>query len=146
MNYAIAAIDNGSVDAVDNSCTGGAIGLWGDFGGHLSGRGNLVTGTTFAAVRFRDSSTCDLHFNDFLPASGYSVRVESYLRNPYVLDMTGNYWGAETAAEISALILDGNDDPTVNAVVDFEPFSIRSVPNTESSFGGLKARYGAENQ
>lgn len=141
-NYAILATDNASIDATGNSCSGGSVGLWADFGGHIAGSGNLITGSTYAAVRFRVSSTCDLHFNDILPAAGYAVRAESYLREPFLLDLTNNYWGVETASEISALILDQNDDPTVNAVVDFEPFSIHSVPTTEQSFGELKARFG----
>jgi hypothetical protein len=147
QNFAILATDPGGViSAIDNVCSGGAVGMLGAFGAHVAGNGNSITGTTYAGIRLVVRSTCELHFNDIVPASGYAVRAESYLGAAYVLDLTDNYWGVETAVEISALILDGNDDPAVHAIVDFEPFSIHSVPNTESSFGSLKSRFRGDEQ
>jgi hypothetical protein len=55
--------------------------------------------------------------------------------------MTGNYWGTDSADSISAWILDGNDDSSVHAFVDFEPFSATPLPTERRSLGSVKSLY-----
>jgi hypothetical protein len=146
-NFAIHAIDPGGiVTANDNVCTGGSVGIFARSRARISGTGNLIQGTTYAGVLLGSRATCDLHFNDILPAAGYAVRAEAYVTGFYTLDLTNNYWGVETAAEIAARIWDSHDDPMILATVLFEPFAVQSVPTSTESFGGLKALFGPDHQ
>jgi hypothetical protein len=84
--------------------------------------------------------------NDILPTHGHAVRADTYLTGNYQLDLTNNYWGVDTAAQIAARIWDSHDDPSIHATVLFEPFAVESVPTRTDSFGGLKALFGGGGQ
>jgi hypothetical protein len=107
----------------------------------IQGSGNLLAGASYASVYLVTDSTCSLRANDIIPSGGFAVRTESYLAGAFVLDLSENYWGVETASEIAARIWDSNDDPGIHATVVFEPFEIESVPAEVQSFGELKASF-----
>lgn len=147
FSTAVVSNDRSVVTVVGNVITNGQAGVIATLGGHITGSQNLIQGTTYAAALLDSRGTMDFHNNDLLPASGYGARVENFVDpGPYQLDLTNNYWGVETEAEVAALIWDGADDPTIPVLIQYAPFSVRSVPTTESSFGGLKARFGGQVQ
>ncbi|MFN2371512.1 MAG: hypothetical protein ABR506_10235 [Candidatus Krumholzibacteriia bacterium] len=56
--------------------------------------------------------------------------------------MSNNYWGEHSnSAALDSLIYDGNDDPSINVIVDYEPIRTESVPVKKESLGGLKALF-----
>jgi hypothetical protein len=146
QNYAIISHQGSQLHAEDNTMYGGTRSMIIYNSAHVSGAGNVIAGSTTASVLLQSKSTCTLRFNDILPAQGYAVQADTYLAGAYELDLTNNYWGVETAAEIAARIWDSRDDPSLHATVVFEPFSIQSVPSSEQSFGGLKARYRSQEE
>ena len=59
-----------------------------------------------------------------------------------VVDLGGNYWFEHsTPAQLDSLIFDGNDDPNVHVIVNYDPIRTEPVPAEKPSFGGLKAMY-----
>ena len=55
--------------------------------------------------------------------------------------MSGNYWGTDDLAQISAWIWDGYDDPAIHGFVDFEPIADGPVSTELGTWGGVKALY-----
>lgn len=119
---------------------GAGAGLW---PGGAGGPAGVAHGSSRVPIEGPTRTGLEPSLNDIVPSGPLVVRAE---RGRYILHRSDNYWGVETAAEISALILDGNDDSTVNAVVAFEPFSQATVPAPAASFGALKALYGGGGQ
>ena len=77
-----------------------------------------------------------------LHGTGPSVRVAAFVSPPIVtLDFTGNYWGTDSADSLASWIIDHNDVPAVNAIVDFEPFSATPLPAEQKSLGSAKNLY-----
>lgn len=71
-----------------------------------------------------------------------TVKVDAFVYPPLrTLDLSNNYWGADSAATIAGWIVDGHDDRTVNAVVQFEPFTGQPIATDPTSWGDLKAQY-----
>ncbi len=49
--------------------------------------------------------------------------------------------GTDSAATIASWIVDGNDNPAIYAVVQFEPFANGPVPTDSTFWGDLKAQF-----
>ena len=142
VTAAISLTDGAHVTLNRNTCVGGQASiLIGNFS-HAEGSRNLFADTTVATIYMTSGSTASLHASDILPAEGDAFWALSYLSDPVTIDLTGNYWGTADADSIEALILDGNDDPSVHAFVEYEPFEPQSVPNAKQSVGGLKSLFG----
>jgi len=60
---------------------------------------------------------------------------------PIHYDFRNCYWGTDEPDSIQAWILDGNDDPDLNYIVDWEPFATESTPVEKTSLGDLKALF-----
>ena len=80
----------------------------------------------------------DLHGNHIIKGSLGSVQTLFYNIPDQGVDLTNNYWGTTSPDSISAWIWDGADDPSIQATVQFEPFSETPIPSEKKSFGGLK--------
>lgn len=62
--------------------------------------------------------------------------------NSATIDMGGNYWSEHSnAAALDSLIYDGNDDPNIHVIVNYEPIRMESMPAEKKSLGGLKALF-----
>ena len=59
-----------------------------------------------------------------------------------MLDFGNNYWFENSnAAALDSLIHDGNDDPNIHVIVNYDPIRTESAPVEEESLGGLKALF-----
>jgi hypothetical protein len=62
--------------------------------------------------------------------------------NSATIDMGGNYWSEHSnAAALDSLIYDGNDDPNIHVIVNYEPIRTESMPAEKKSLGGIKALF-----
>jgi len=57
------------------------------------------------------------------------------------IDMTDNYWGTTDEDQIAEWIWDGNDDPSIQAFVQYQPFASGPVGTEQQSWGQVKALY-----
>jgi len=93
---------------------------------------NVDSGATFIA-----------HNNDIRAGfnASYIVSASQYLEgSTATIDMGNNYWFENSnAAALDSLIYDGNDDPNIHVIVNYEPIRTESVPVEGESRGGLKA-------
>jgi hypothetical protein len=111
-------------------------------GVQTQGERNVFGGGWWGSVVAHGNGRLELHGNHILHGAGPSVRLTSFPTPPVVtLDLTGNYWGTASADTIAAWIVDGHDDPSVYAVVEFEPFSAVPVSEARSSMGGVKSLF-----
>ncbi len=69
------------------------------------------------------------------------VNCSYYLSGSAVIDLKNNYWGTTDVEEIAARIWDGNDDPALKVVVEFEPIATDEVPTEKTSHGSFKALF-----
>ena len=103
---------------------------------------SVITGGEFASVYFSDRSSGSIEHSHILRAGAWAVQAESYITDPVVhLDLRNNYWGTTSPSSVASWIHDGMDDPSIKAVIDFEPILVTPVASTQTSLGALKARF-----
>ena len=130
------------LDIVNCQMSGGVYCILCERHGGFTGTGNTLIGGTEAVVR-SDNGVISMNDSVFRNApGGLLMKLGFYWQPPLVhLDFTHNDWGYDDADSIAALIWDGNDDPTLYGVVDFEPFNAPQVGNEDVSWGELKELY-----
>lgn len=59
------------------------------------------------------------------------------------IDVRNNYWGPLDSTEhfLNLRILDGNDDPDLHIIVEYDPFSTVPLETEKESLGGFKAMF-----
>ena len=131
------------VDIVDCTIEGGTLGcIWTSSNGEISGSGNELIASSGPAILAATHSSMALHGSHILSPANNFVELDDYFEaETYYLDLTDNFWGVATTAEISAGIWDGHDDPEINAFVLFDPFSGDPIGNEDMSWGELKLIY-----
>lgn len=128
---------------MNNTVSGGQGNLALDGRATVSGSGNVFGGGTFATIYDVNSSFTNFHGNHILNAGGYSVKLAAFIYSPVTyLDLTSNYWETSDADQIAQWIWDGNDDPNIKAVVNYQPFSGGPVATGSKSWGEVKTLYG----
>lgn len=141
INVGVSVVTGSVVDVTDNQISGSAMNLRARSAAVVTGSNNLLSGGWYATV-FASGSIVQLHGCQIMHVSGPTVLVDAFVYPPtQTLDMTDNYWGTDSAATIASWIVDGHDDPTVNAVVQFEPFTGQPVATEPSSWGDLKVLF-----
>lgn len=141
-SYAAVNVTDGSVlGIVDCEMEGGVYNINCDWA-YFSGSGNILHGGTIAAIRC-DHYASSMHESVIHNLPGGLLVKLAFFNNPPVvkLDFTHNDWGYDDPDSIAALIWDGNDDPSIYGVVDFEPFDAPGVANERKSWGDLKNLY-----
>jgi len=141
-SYAPVDITDGStLEIVDCEMQGGVYNIDCDWA-YFSGTGNVLHGGTTAAIRC-DHYPSSMHDSVIHNLPGARLVELNFYTNPPVvhLDFTHNDWGYTDADSIAALIWDGNDDPSIYGVVDFEPFDTPGVANEVKSWGEVKELY-----
>lgn len=140
-NAGIAVITGSVVNLVGNRVSGGGINLRLRTSSIVTGWDNVFSGGTYATI-FSSNGVIELHGCQILHVTGPTIKVDAFLNPPLrTLDMSNNYWGTDSAATIAGWIVDGHDDSTVNAVVQFEPFTGQPIATEPTSWGDLKAQY-----
>lgn len=135
-------VATGSVTTVaGNRVVGSGTNLKARASATVSGWDNVFSGGSYATIAISNSNV-QLHGSQLLHGSGPAVLLDTFLNPPVrTLDMTGNYWGTDSAATIASWIIDGNDNPTVYGLVQFEPFLNQPVSTESTSWGDLKASF-----
>jgi hypothetical protein len=85
----------------------------------------------------------DNHINKSSTLTEYVLYTSTY-SDTYsaTIDMSNNYWfGDSSPAQLDELIHDGNDDPSLNIIVNYEPIRTEPVPVKKSPLGGIKALF-----
>lgn len=78
---------------------------------------------------------CDL-------VKGSAPMVDCSLSTARVVhDLTNNYWGTTSEADIQSWIIDGNDSPAIATTVLYAPFAGQTVPAETTTWGELKALF-----
>jgi len=111
-------------------------------GGRVTGSDCVFSGASGATISCPDWPTFTLHNCHILRGGGWLVELAQSNFPPIIhADLRNNYWGIADRDSIAALIWDGTDDPTINGIVDFEPFSATPLPTEKKSLGGVKSLY-----
>ncbi len=109
--------------------------------GYLRGSGNVIPPGEGERILIGGTS---FYFNDnhILRSGAHYIKLGAYVNPPAdTLDFTGNYWGTTEADTIAEWIWDGNDNPEINGIVDFEPFSPIPVSSEKKSMGDIKRMF-----
>lgn len=134
-------ITGASVGTVtDCELSGGGYAIVVSNNSRLVGSGNTLAGARYATLYMSGSSS--FNNNEIGHGAGYSVQIPEYAAAPSMpVDMTRNAWGTVDPDLVAAWILDGSDDPDINAVVLYEPV-LDNVANEQRSWGRVKTLYG----
>lgn len=140
-NVGINVVTGSVVNLVGNQVSGSAVNLRLRTAATVTGWDNVFSGGSNSTI-YSSNGMIELHGCQILHRTGPTVKVDTFLNPPLrTLDLTGNYWGTDSAATIASWVVDGHDDSTVNAVVQFEPFTGQPVATEPTSWGDLKAQY-----
>ena len=107
----------------------------------MRGSGNIIPAGEGERIL---SGGTPLYFNGnhIFRSNAPYVKLTAFVYPPVeTLDLSGNYWGTTEADTISAWIWDGLDDPDINAVVEYEPFSLVPVETERRSMGSVKSLF-----
>jgi hypothetical protein len=122
QNYGLVVLSGSHMDFSNCTITGGGCAIWvGGLNASAVGDNCVFTGQTWANVNVGLGSLV-LHDTDILNGGGWSVLCEGGSVDPYVIDLSNNYWGTDSADQIAAWIWDHEDDPDLSCTVDFKPF------------------------
>ncbi len=140
-NVGINVVTGSVVNLVGDHVSGSAVNLRLRTAATVTGWDNVFSGGSNSTI-FSSNGMVELHGCQILHGTGPTVKVDAFVNPPLrTLDMSSNYWGTDSAATIASWIVDGHDDPTVNAVVQFEPFTGQPIATEPTSWGDLKAQY-----
>ena len=102
---------------------------------------NVIEGGGYLTMEL-SSSAVTLNRNHFLHIGQRTVALQGYVYEPTAhLDFTNNYWGTSNPDSIEAWIWDGNDDPYIHAIIDYEPFYSQPIPTEKKGVGDIKAMF-----
>lgn len=115
--------------------------VWGSSNVELYG--NIVDGTEEGSINLGYGASVVGSGNHILNiGSPHSVVLAGYAPdNAASIDLRNNWWGLPDSTAIPAMIWDGNDDPSIHAVVEYLPIAPGPVPEEKTSLGGLKALF-----
>ena len=102
----------------------------------------------FIAIGDRSAiDLCNSHIvmsnSHILRAEGYAVKLGCAYSPDYQwdLDLRNNYWGTTEPDSIAAWIWDGNDDPSIHAIVEFDPVTAIEPIGEQRSLGDVKRMF-----
>jgi len=99
-----------------------------------------LNGGTYATI-FCNGGITEVSGSHILNIGGASVLLQYFYPPDIHLNLTGNYWGTPDSTQIAEWIIDGHDDPSIHAFVDFAPFSGQPQPAESKSWGEVKNLY-----
>lgn len=139
---------NQQLDVYDASCRVENCVLEGGDGAiHLSSYSSMtVTGSvlsgSFAAIASNGAEQLTVNGSHILRSEQWAVWADGPTTGGHhTYDLTNNYWGTSSAADISAWIWDSYDSTANWGTVIYQPFSAEEVPTESTSWGELKALF-----
>ncbi len=140
-NVGINVVTGSVVNLIGNQVSGSAVNLRLRTAATVTGWDNVFCGGSNSTI-FSSNGIVELHGCQILHGAGPTVKVDAFVYPPIrILDLTNNYWGTDSEETIAGWILDYQDDATVNAKVEFEPFQGQPVALEPESWGNLKALF-----
>ena len=141
VNVGIVVATGSVVTVVGNQVSGSGVNLKARTAATILGSDNVLSGGSNVTIVISNSNV-QLHGCQILRGSGPTVMLDTFLNPPVrTLDMTNNYWGTDSATTIASWLVDGNDNPTIYGVVQFEPFLNQPVSTESTTWGDLKALF-----
>ncbi len=133
-----------TLEMYDNTFVGGGTNVTAAWANIVAERNSFLAPTDYWNFDLANASV-SAHNNDIQAGVG-ATRIISTLGYPdgtsATLDFGNNYWFENgTPAALDSLIYDGNDDPNIHVIVNYEPIRTSSVPTETESLGDLKALY-----
>ena len=93
-----------------------------------------------AVIEALNADAITIHGSDLHKGSGAVITcIRPAAWGAVIHDLTNNYWGTTSAADIQAWIIDSNDDANIAATVLYSPFSGEALPTESTTWGELKA-------
>ncbi len=126
----------------DSEISGDGSAVYVDYYCEFYAHQSIFSGGYWSIIEFDSASSSVVSDCSLFPGSGPAIR--SFRHPSYgevIHDLRNNYWGTEDGDEITALILDGVNDPENTSTVLFEPFVGGPVATKATSLDGLKAMY-----
>lgn len=103
--------------------------------------GSVLSGT-FAAIGSGGGENLSVHGSHILRNGQWAVWANGATTGGHrIYDLTNNYWGTTSAADIAAWIWDSRDSTSNWATVMYEPFSSQEVSTEPTSWGDLKTLF-----
>lgn len=103
--------------------------------------GSVLSGS-FAAIGSNGAEQLTVHGSHIFRGTQWAVWADGPTTGGHHnYDLTNNYWGTSSAADIAAWIWDANDSSANWGTVIFQPFSAQEVPTETTSWGDLKALF-----
>lgn len=97
------------------------------------------------AVGLSSGGSLVVHNSHILSTNGLNGSLVKCFDYPFaettLIDLKNNFWGTNDSTEIAAGIWDRNDDPALNVVVEFEPFTSGPVPTERKNLGDIKSMF-----
>ena len=145
-NSYLHSLANQQIDVRDASCTvlscvleGGDAGIVAAAYSLLTVTGSVVTGAV-AAIACTGAERVTVHNSHVLRGGQWAIWASGPVPGGQrTYDLSGNYWGTATGAEIAAWIWDSRDNSANQGTVIYEPFSTQEVATEPTSWGDLKA-------
>jgi hypothetical protein len=101
----------------------------------------LIEGGASATVYLGSGAgPCQIRNCDLVKGSGPMVEC-AFSTTQVTHDLSNNWWGTTSEAEIQAWIYDRADNPGRGGLVNYRPFAGQSVPTEATSWGELKASF-----
>lgn len=139
--YAIAATYNSDIQLNDCYIDGATQGIQVGGGSSLTGSSNVIANTSEEGFWIWNESIVTLHESHILPSSGLAVRCMGHFSNSIIQDFSYNFWGTTDLEYLGSLIEDGNDDPSIQTIVNFLPIADGPVSTENMTLDGVKALY-----
>lgn len=103
---------------------------------------SVIKGGLYASAYFSGQSSVAIEQSDILGSGAWTAQADDYITDPVVhLNLKNNYWGTASSSLVASWIHDGVDDPSIKAIIDFEPILVTPVASTQTSMGALKGRF-----
>ncbi|MCK9996456.1 MAG: hypothetical protein KAH56_09315 [Candidatus Krumholzibacteria bacterium] len=104
---------------------------------------SIISGGQFSTFSLYSGAQVTVNGSHIIRTNGNYVKCQHFTGAPMALDFAHNFWGTSDLDTIAAYIWDGNDDPGLSVIIDYDPISEVPLPveGQEKSFGGLKAMF-----
>ncbi len=95
-----------------------------------------------AVIEALNADAITIHGSDLHKGSGAVITcIRPAAWGAVIHDLTNNYWGTTSEADIRSWIVDHTDNPSIGATVLYTPFAGQSVPTETTTWGDLKALF-----
>jgi len=136
----VGVLSGASVEIFDSSIVGGIAGI-SSCGEFLLCEGTRVSGQSAAVVDINSAGATIFRDCELINGGGLTVYCLYNGSGDCHVDMTNNYWGTDSEAQIAEWISDSIEDPDRCCTVDFIPFNDESTPTETKSWSSVKGLF-----